>query len=61
MLKTLDGLKTYALGVVTIAIGVLELVGVDVVPNIDASNATTTIMAGFGILFARSALKKAEV
>ena len=59
MLSIIDGFKSYALGVVLIVIGALELIGVDVVPNIDQSNAWTAgILAGWGVIAARSAVAK---
>ena len=60
MLKFLDGYKTYILGAVTILIGVLELIGIDVVAAVDQTNAFNYILGGFAMITAKSALVKTE-
>lgn len=60
MFRIFDGFKAYALGIVLMAIGGLEMMTIDVVPSIDPSNAWSTIATGWGIIAARSAFKKIE-
>ena len=59
-MEFLNGIKSYLLAGVTILLGVVELIGIDVVPSITQGNAIETIMVGFGIFTTRSALKKIE-
>ena len=53
ILNFLPGFKARATAVVLMAVGVLELLGVDVVPHVDQANAITTIVAGWGMLVLR--------
>lgn len=55
-----DGTKSYLLGAALIAVGFAEMFGLDLVPEIDGSNAWSSVTTGLGIIAARSAMKKRE-
>lgn len=53
------GNGTYIVSVVGLIVGVLEMVGVDVVPGVDKANAMQTIQVSLSAIFIRAGLKKA--
>lgn len=61
MLSFLNGYKTYIAGAVGVAIGVAELIGIDVVPNVDQESALNAIYVGVLVIFGRHAVAKGEV
>lgn len=54
----INGNKTYILSWLSLAVGVVELFGMDVVPGIDASNAMTTIQAALTAIFLRHGISR---
>ncbi len=52
----LQGKKTYILGAIAVLTGIAELVGIDVVPDVDASNALNYIWAGLGMATLRAGI-----
>ena len=53
----MKGYKTYILAAFAVAIGVAELIGFDVVPNIDQSTALNAIWAALAAVFLRQGSK----
>ncbi len=60
MFGFLDGKKSYIVGVLMIAIGVVELVGIDVVADVTQGSAINYILAGFSMISIKSAISKTE-
>lgn len=53
----LSGKKTYITAILMIAMGVLEMVGIDV-PNLAATDAPQLVMTGLGFFFMRQGIAK---
>jgi hypothetical protein len=60
MFSFLDGYKTYILGAVTVVIGIVELLGIDVIPGVDQAGAFNYILGGLALITGKSAIKKLE-
>ncbi len=60
MFAFIDGKKSYLLGFAMIVIGLVELVGIDVVPSVDQASAFNYILLGFGVISGKSAISKIE-
>lgn len=58
ILELLSGKKVYILAAVGVVIGLLEMAGIDVVPNVDQTNALTYIWAALMAAAGRSAVAK---
>lgn len=58
MLSFIDGYKSYITGGVMIIIGVVELIGIDVIPTVTQADAFNYILAGFSLISVKSAIAK---
>jgi hypothetical protein len=54
----LNGYKSYITGGIMIAIGVAELLGIDIVADVTQSSAINYILAGFSLISVKSAIAK---
>ena len=60
MFSFINGKKSYILGIITVLIGVAEMLGVDVIPSVTQFDAFNYILGGFAIITAKSAIAKVE-
>lgn len=56
MPKFLNGKKSYIIGIGQVLVGTLELLGFDVAPGVDASNALALITTGLSVMALRDGI-----
>lgn len=57
-MNVLAGYKTYVVSALALAVGVVELIGWDVVAGVDQSNAWTHIQVALSAMFLRAGIAK---